>query len=370
MKLTKLLNFYIAKIFLVKFFQILFGFSLLIFFINLLDAIEKVKDVEVPFTSVIAMAFLQIPDFLNEVVASLVLIAGIITFFLLSSRSEITILRISGFSLWQVSRPVAISAMLLGVFWVTIFGPISIAMIKKFNALEGKYVRDEIREVVAPRSGIWLKQANSKNPEEEIIIQAEKVYKEDIELDEVTIWFFDKNGHFYKKIDAREMYLKNNFWHLYEVTLNDSTNLNKRIDELKIPTDLKANFVLEKIVNNFENAKLFSIFSLPNLIKDLQSAGFSSIKFKIYLHSLLNKPFLFLAMTLISCYFGINHVRNQNAIFMIFLGISCGLILYVTSSIISALGTSGLIPIFAATWVTTIIFLAIGTLLIYRKENL
>jgi lipopolysaccharide export system permease protein len=366
----KLINFYIAKSFLIKFLQIALGFSLLIFFINLLDNLEKVRGSEAPIYTGILMTFFLIPDFLNDVIPSLVLISAIITFFLLSSKSEITIIRMSGFSLWQILQPVATTAALLGVFWVTIFGPISIQMAKEFNALENKYVENESREVVAPENGIWLKQSNENDPGEEIIIQAKKVYQEILELDDVTVWYLNKNGEFYKKIDAKKMLMEENFWLLKEVTLNDNNNLNKKLDNYKIPTGLSADFVMQKIVNNFQNVKLFSIFELPHLISELQSSGLSSTKFKVYYQSLLSKPLLFLAMTLIACYFGLNHIRSQNTILMIFSGIALGLIFYITSSILNALGSSGLIPIFASTWIIAIICFSIGTLLLYRKENL
>lgn len=366
----KLLNSYIVKNFLIRFLQISGGFSMLIFFINFLDALDKIKESGGPLYAAIAMAFLQVPDFINDIVPSLVLISAIATFFLLSSRSEITIIRMSGFSVWQLLRPVAISAFLLGIFWITIFGPVSILMNKKFNTLEGKYVKNEMREVVAPQNGIWLKQDNVEKPGEELIIQAKKVYKENLELDEVAVWFFSKDGEFYKKIDAKSMLMQENSWLLEDVIINDAKTMNKSIASITIPTNLKADFVMQKIVNNFQNVKLFSLFELPKLIDELSSAGFDSIKFKVYFHSLISKPFLFLAMTLIACYFGLNHVRNQNAILMIFFGIIIGLALYIISSIITALGSSGLIPIFASTWVITVICLAVGTLLIYQKENL
>jgi len=370
MKNFRLINIYIIKNFLIRFLQIIGGFSLLIFFINLIDDVEKVQGMNVSILNIATMAFLQIPDFLNDVVPSLVLIAALISFFLLSSKSEITIVRMSGFSLWQICYPIALSSVFLGLFWVMIFGPISIQMTKKFNALEGKYIRNEMRQAVAPKNGIWLKQSNEEKPEEEIIIRAEKVYKNNLELENVTIWFFNANNQFYKKIDAKEMFLKGGIWLLQEITLNDKNTINKKLKQLTIPTTLEKDFIIEKVVNDFENVKLFSIFELPRLIKDLQSAGFSSTKFKVYFHSLLIKPFLFLAMTLMACYFGLNHVRNQNSVLMIFLGISSGLILYIISSIINALGSSGLISIFASTWTITSICLAIGTLLIYHKENL
>lgn len=370
MKDLRLINLYIAKSFLIRFTQITLGFSLLIFFINLIDTIERVREFGAPFRIVVLMAFLQIPDFLNDIAPSLVLISSIVSFFLLSSKSEITIIRMSGFSLWQTIRPLACAATILGIFWVTVFNSLSIQMTKKFSALEGKYTRNEDRAVVAPQNGIWLKQTNVENPEEELIIQASKVYGENLEFDGVTIWFFNQKGQFYKKIDAEKMLLQKDSWLLEYATLNDDKSINKNLQSITIPTNLQPDFITQKIVNNFQNVKLFSIFELPSLITDLQSAGFNSTKFKVYFHSLLSKPLLFLAMIFIACYFGLNHVRNHNTSLMIFLGIVSGLILYIISSIITSLGSSGLIPIFASTWVIAIICLAIGTLLIYNKESL
>lgn len=369
MKLFRRINTYIARSFLVKFFQITLGFSLLIFFINLLDIFEKVRGSETPIEVSFFMAFLQIPEFLNEIAPSLVLISGIVTFFFLSSKSEITVIRSSGFSLWQTLYPIAFCTFFLGVFWVMVFGPLSVLMAEKFNNFEGKYVRNEKREMLAPENGIWLKQSNINKDGEDIIIQAKKVYKSTLELDEVTLWFFDKDGQFYQKIDAREMFLQDGIWLLQDAIFNDDNNLNKKLKNFSVPTNLEADFVVQTVINNFQNVKLFSIYALPNLIQNLQSSGFSSTKFKVYFNSLLSKPFLFLSMTLIACYFGINHTRNNNAILMMFLGITLGLILYITSGIINSLGSSGLIPVFASTWIITVICLSIGVLLIYRKEK-
>lgn len=370
MTICKRINRYIATNFILKFGQILFGFSLLIFFINFMDALDKVQGSDTPFYATLLMAFMQIPDFINDVVPSLILMSAIATFFLLSSRSEITIIRASGFSLWHILKPMASCALLIGIFWVTLFGEISVQMSKKFNALEAEYVMHEKREAVIPKNGIWIKQANLQNSGEELIIKAEKIYKNNIELYRPTIWFFNKDGEFYQKIDAKRMFLKGGFWLIENAVLNDKNNLNKKLGKYSIKTNLDPDFVIQKIVNNFQNVKLFSIFELPTLIKDLQSAGFNSTKFKVYLQSLLSKPLLFVAMVFIACFFGLNHARNQTTVLMIFLGVTTGLVLYIISTIISALGSSGLIPIFASTWVIAIICLAIGILLIYKKENM
>ena len=335
-----------------------------------MESLDKVKYSEAPFYVAIFMAFLNIPDFLNGIVPSLIIISAIATFVNLSSKSEITVMRISGYSLWHILHPIMFSAFLLGIFWVVVFGSLSASMTKQFNRLESQYIKQEIREVVEPKNGIWIRQENVKVPGESIIIQAKKVYSQNIELENITLWFFNTQNEFYKKINADNMILHEGYWEVNKIILNDFEQLNIKLENLHLQTKLEKEFVRQRIVNDFQNAKLFTIFQLPSLITKLKKSGFNANKFVVHLHSLLSKPFLFMAITLIACYFGLNHIRNQNVAIMTFFGIIVGLIFYIISSILLAFGSSELIPVFASTWLTVLICFSIGTLLIYQKENL
>jgi lipopolysaccharide export LptBFGC system permease protein LptF len=78
---------------------------------------------------------------------------------------------------------------------------------------------------------------------------------------------------------------------------------------------------------------------------------------------------MFIAMTLIACYFGINHIRNQKSIIMITIGVVTGVAFYIASTILNSIGSSGLISVFASTWSVSLICVSIGILLIYSKEK-
>jgi lipopolysaccharide export system permease protein len=187
-------------------------------------------------------------------------------------------------------------------------------------------------------------------------------------MNNVSLWFFDKDDKFYKRIDAKNMILSEGRWELTSAIINDDNNINKVQNNLKISTNLEAQFITKKIINNFENVRLFSVYSLPSLIDNLQDSGFSPRKFLVYYHSLLVKPFLFVAMSLMAAFFAINNVRSRNNSIIFVTGIAVGLVFYVSLVIVGALGSSGLIPIFLATWMTAIILMIISILLIFRKE--
>ncbi len=364
----KKIDLYIGRVFFKNFLKITFAIALIVFCINSFDAYRQIQGYDTSFIKAFEIALVQVPDFINDIAALLVLMAAIITIYGLSSKSEITIIRSTGFSLWNIIRPIAFLSFLLGVIWITIFTSLSTYSAAKFNRLEQKYINHENRQIVEPASGIWLKQDDIDNKNQEIIITAKKLYKQNLEFRDVTLWFINSNAEFYKRIDADEIFLNQNNWLIKSALINDENNLNQKIENIIIPTNLVKNLVIEKIINNFESEKLFSLYQLPSLIKDLKSAGLTTSKFEVYYHNLLSKPLLFMAMSLIACYFGLSSVRSKNSILMIFLGAIFGLLIYITSNLINTLSISGLIPIFAATWLIAIFCLAIGTLLIYKKE--
>jgi lipopolysaccharide export system permease protein len=363
------INRYLIKSFLKNFLIVALGFSAMFFLINILDIFERIKDSEIDLILVFVLAILKIPQSLTSIISSVVLISAILTFYQLSIRSEITIIRNCGYSIWKILTPVASCAVVLGIFWITIFNLIEIWSSKKFYEIENEYIGIEMRESSIPTSGVWFRQKNFLQEKEEIIIVARKIYKNSIELADVSLWFFNSSNIFYKKIDAKKMYLKNNKWILQKAIINDDNLINQQIENVEINTDFEENFIRKKIINNFDSAQFFSIFELPKLIKELDSSGLNSNKFKIYFNAQINQILLFVAMIFFATYFGICNVRNRKSQIKIFIGIIFGLIIYLTASISFSLGSSGLISSFEATWLISFVYLAISILLIYKKEN-
>ncbi len=370
-KLPLIINFYLIKSFLKKFFYVVFSISILIFVINLFDVINKAKDAEMITTfQIITMALLQVPAFLFDISIFLIMFSAMITLSSLSAKSELTVMRSAGLSLWKILSPIMITSFVIGILMVLIFLPLTIMANKQYTSMSQEFIKKDKKDSFAPKNGIWLKQENMNNLQEEIKIRARKIYKNNLELREVAVWFFNKDNVFYKRIDAKKMLLINDKWHLESVIINDKDNINKEVETLEIATNLEPQFIIQKIINNFENVKLFSLLSLPKLINNLESSGFSSRKFKVYFHSLLNQPILFVCMVLIGAYFSINHIRNRNNMIYTIFGIMFGLIAYIGLNIINALGSSGIIPSFMATWLVTFLFLAMSTLLIFNKESI
>jgi len=361
------INKYLVREFIFKLAQSILIFSILIFFVNLFDALDQAKSANAPAHIAIYMSFLQIGGFINDINSSLILIAALITFSKFSQNSEITIIRVSGYSIFSILKPILITSFIIGILWIIAIKPIIITMQKKYNYIEQTYIKKEVRDLITHKNGIWLRQENKAN-KGEIIIKAQGVYQENIELKNAKFLFFDNNNIFYKRIDAKTAKLNDKNWILGNAIINDQQNINKKIDNLSIKTDLQKKFIKEKIINNFQDVKLFSIFELPSIIKNMEISGFSSTKFKVYFHSSLAQPILFISMTILACFFGIEHNRNNKRSLKIFLGLITGLIIYIFIAIIENIGSSGLMSSVKSTWYPAILISAISVILIYRKN--
>lgn len=390
--ILKKINLYLAKNFITRFIQLLLGFSLLIFLINLSEILNKSTLQSVNFFIKSTMAFCLVFEMLNQLCPSIILISAIITFFNLSYRSEITIIRNTGMSLWHITLPISFSAFIIGIFWITLFQPLSIKTSEIYSKIESKYYSalmtseeknlkklTKNKNLEIPRNGVWLRQENLEKPNEELIIFGEGFNKKESKLLNSSIWFFDDQGRFYKKIDSEELIivgenliLNNNIVNkIFEISnpKKDLDQINLPVSKIILKTNIDKDFLIKKILSKTENINSFSIFEIPYLIEEMEKSGVNPQKFKVKFHSLVNIPALMVAMTLIACYFGINHIRNQKTVAMIILGILIGVAFYITSNILNSIGSSGLISIFTSTWMVSLICLASGILLIYHKEK-
>lgn len=364
----KKIYFYIARNFLIKFLLVCLAITAIIWVISLFDIVAKDKSSQVKWLEMIWYSALQIPAFLENISAFLIALSTIIALFSLNLRSEITIIRVSGLSLWQILSPIIFCAFILGVLFITVINPLSIMANKKFNVIDQKLVGVEKIDLLSPKSGVWLKQKNIIAKDEEIIIRADSIYRNNLKLMNVNLWFFDKNLNCYQRISAASMLLKSGYWQLNDITINDDKKINYHQSQLQILTDLEANFITKKVLNNFEDTSLFSVYDLPNLIGELKQSGFSPRKFVVYYYSLLIKPILFVAMVLISSVFAINNTRGRSNILFFIIGVIFALTIHICLMVTGAIGAGGLMPEFLSTWVISFILLSLGMLLVFRKE--
>lgn len=365
-----MVNRYICKIHITNFIKVLISFYLIIFFVNFIEGLDNSSDGSISILLSVKISALKSLDFINSISPSLVLFSSLLTVYLLSSNNEITIIRCSGYSIWHFAAPLVITSFIMGVFWITIFNTISIHAYKTaVNIEENIGVIDQPREVLSPKTGIWIKQENFDHAKGYIIIKSNMLYKDKIELVDNSIWFFNDEQRFYKKINSRQMFLEEKKWRVPTANVSAANVINQKYSNLEISTNLDYQTFSSKFLSNFEEARMFSMFSIPLVIGDLKELGLSSRKLLVQLNYLLSLPILFSIMTIFSLFFAISNARNDNVALKLSLGAAVGLAVYIFTNFIRALGVAGMLPIFISTWLAVIICFALSVIGVYKKEG-
>ena len=119
-------------------------FGLLLGLTYLFDTVELVrrasKTNDVPFGMVLQMGLLKLPEVGQILFPFAVLFSAMFTFWQLNRRSELVVLRASGFSVWQFLGPLLAVALLAGILQIAVINPIGALFIGKFEQLERRYL--------------------------------------------------------------------------------------------------------------------------------------------------------------------------------------------------------------------------------------
>lgn len=361
------LNFYLAKNYLKSCLGLLAVFLSIIYLFDTVELIRRAsKFDDVPMSLVLQMALLKLPEIGQIIMPFVVLFGAIYTFWELSKRSELVIIRSAGLSAWQFLTPLITVAMMLGILQITAINPLSAALLARFEQLESNHLSHQRNLIALFEGGLWLKQKNEDDGASGyIIIHAEKIHRETWELDNVIALYFDDKDNFTRRIDAPKAALEGGQWLFREATLNAGNNPALPYENYLLPTDLTR----EDIEETFSSPETISFWKLPGFIQTLETAGFDSTRMKIHLHNLLSLPMLFAAMVFLAAVVSLRPQRSGNTAKLIISGIFLGFIIFLGSSFLKALGISQQIPIILSAWSPATLTLLLGGAALFTLED-
>ena len=93
--------------------------------IDIVDLLNRTAGHNVPTVTAIGMAVLQLPDLGQKMLPFAILLGGVFTFARLSRSQELVATRAAGVSAWDFLLPPLVVAVVIGIFAVTVFTPVS-----------------------------------------------------------------------------------------------------------------------------------------------------------------------------------------------------------------------------------------------------
>ena len=338
-----LINKYLAK----EFIKIVINTSIIFFclgfIMNIFEEINFFKDFSVSITTPIILSLLFVPSLLNYFFPFVILLSAIWFFLKIKKTDELTSMNVSGMSNLSVIIIPSILSIILGIFFVTALNPITSLLVKKYETVKGNYEKEQDYLATVTVNGIWIKERGLKA---NYMIRASHLEKEN--LMGVTIYEFDKDNNFTRRIEADSANITSLKWVLKNITVINSDGI-MLTEPIKDPFYFSM-YDIKKIKSLYSNLDTISFWDLEHEINLLKQRGYSTREMQVKLHRSLAFPFFLLSMVLLSSVFTLGTTFKENNWTYVFLTIISSVLIFFFNDFSAALGKTDKLPIELSVW--------------------
>ncbi len=339
--------------------------------ILLIDFVETARDigtrVGISAFQALHLSLLKAPLLVQDTLPFIVLFGVLFTFFRLNRRSELIVMRASGYSAWRILAPVAILAALTGAISTLALNPLGAASNARFEATREALFEGEGQSSGANQSGpIWLRETTATGY---IMITAQQQGGDDATLTEPVFrqYVLSESGAplLDRRITAERAELNGGFWSLTNAIEYAPGGQATELGDVALPTNVGRQALFERA----RSPGAVSFWQLPAVIASARDAGLSSLAYELRWHGLLAQPLMLVAAALMGIAATLRLHRLGGAAGFAAAGATAGFILYFSQELMLGLGASGAITPLTAAWTTPALFSLAGLFFIAATED-
>ncbi len=304
----------------------------------------------------------RIPQLTEHIMPFAVLVSTMSCYLTLSRRLELVIARAAGVSAWQFVAPAVIVAFLFGTVATAAYNPLAALLHERSKRLEAKMLGETPSALQESSSGFWVRQ---KSEDGAAIINAKSSQEQGSSLGGVTVYTFERDGHFADRIEARNAALQRGDWLLDDARVY-STGKPPLIEK---SYKLKTNLTLAQVRESFATPETVPFWQLPSYIDMAEKSGLAAAGYRLQYDELIARPFLLSAMVLLAASVSLRFFRFGGVQKMVLSGISAGFLLFVLQKITDDMSKSELLPPLAAAWIPVIVGGLTGFVVLLYQED-
>jgi lipopolysaccharide export system permease protein len=366
---TLTLSLYIGRVFMGAVLGMLAALSGMVSLFDLIELLRRsATKPDATFALVSEIAALRLPYIAMQILPFAVLLGGILAFWRLTRSSELIVARAAGISAWQFLSAPVLFAVFLGAVATAAISPLSSVMYARAEALDNVYLRTGGGPLALAGGNLWLRQADRELvPQGIAILHARGVALQNDKLSAqgISVFRLDANDRLLQRIDATDGTLEAGAWVLNQARIVAPDHLPDAPRTVSLPTNLTVSRVQE----SFASPDTLSVWALPDFIALLERSGFSAIRHRLHLQSLLALPLLAGTMALVSAGFSMRPSRRGGVARMIGSGVAAGFTLFVISKVAEEFGQSGALPAALAAWAPAGAGLMLSVALLLHLED-
>ncbi|MEM6465192.1 MAG: LPS export ABC transporter permease LptG [Pseudomonadota bacterium] len=312
---------------------------------------------------------LQAPDILNDTFPLVLMLAALTTYLGLSRSSELVVIRAAGVSGITALHVPVFAAIVLGVVAVIAFNPLVSVTREQALRLTDSFTATAQSSLSLSDQDAWLRQGTEDG---QTVIQAQRVDGGGQVLTGVTLHDYGTDQRIRARFSAETATLTPGAWELRGVrrwaldpTSSATLAAPEDLELVRLPTTL----TVEDIQDRLAPPDQVPIWALPSFIDQLERAGFSALRHRLYFATELARPALFAAMVLIGAGLSMRHVRFGQMGIRILTAVLAGFALYFFKDFSESLGANGTIPILLAAGAPPAAAILLATALLLHLED-
>ena len=325
----KIYKTYILKSYLYYFLIVSLIFTLLSFFLNILEEIAFFEKYEVGIYYPILLTFLNTPSILFEIFPFIFLISSQLFFIKFQENEEINLLKVTGVDNLSLIRILIYLTLIMGVAITILFYTFSSNLKHNYLLIKNKFTDDNKYLAAINDNGLWIKDEYENNI---YIINADEFVEN--KLKNVTINQLDNKFNLKSIIISKQAEIENKEWKLEKVNIFFANGKKEILENLKINT----NFNREKLNSIFSNLNSLNLLQLLNLSEDYKKLGLSNIEIKSHLFKLYSFPIFISIMATIGSILILSFSFKRSKFFNLSLGILSSVTIYYINYFFNLLG--------------------------------
>jgi len=352
----KSINQYIVKEFLKNLLTVTTVMFFLVLFITFLDefAFFKAKQ-DLKFIYFLLFTLLKIPNALLNLFPFIILFSGIVFYLKVYNYNEIISLRVMGYSNIQIMLIPALTSLVIGYLIIFLIVPFTSSLLRYYEEHKANYSPIK-SSVFVNETGVWVldKTENSRN-----VIRIEKIDKNFSVINQITIYNYDQNNNFIRRIDADSGIISNNNWQLSKVNIISS--INKKVKEDYFNTySYKTNIKINELQNIYKNVETTSLLDINKEMLILEDKGYSTTDLRIRFQKLMSFPIYLLSMSILSGLMIINLGKTSNYIKYGGYGVLISVVMYFLNDLSITIAKSEIISVDFSVWIPIFLIILIN----------
>jgi len=357
------LQVYIAQKFLIGILGTFLLCSVLIFMIDFVELLRQSgKYGAVPAWKLGLMALSRLPAYTEFLIGFAVMSGSIAALLLLARKSELTVMRAGGMSVWQFLWPGIVVSFLIGSLSVLAYNPMAAHARIRAEKMFAEAFGRQTNVLASQAGGSWLRQDGADG---QSVIGAAGAANRGLTLTGVVAFVFDPKGGFVERIDGGRAELKERFWQISDAWVTRMGREPERYDTYILSTYLTP----ERVQDALGSTLSVSFFELPGLIEVAEKAKLSADRLLVQYALLWSRPLLCVTMVLLAATVSLRSFRSGGIQTMVVTGMVGGFGFFLLAEVSRQIGMSGLAPAWDAAWLPVALVGLIATTVLLHQED-